>query len=139
MFLQTTPEPVTIISTLADLGLIGALLIGVVLTVYVTRRNGKNDRAVNGVNESVIAVMASLQTGLTSVVADQATMTAVQGRIVDGQRDIISHLDRVTLSLSSQAESVAKLASNTENLVDIHVEIDRKMERLEELVRKGGT
>ena len=139
MFLQTTPEPVTIISTLADLGLIGALLIGVVLTVYVTKRNGKNNRAVNGVNESVIAVMASLQTGLTSVVADQATMTAVQGRIVDGQRDIITHLDRVTFSLASQAESVAKLASNTENLVDIHVEIDRKMERLEELVRKGGT
>lgn len=116
MLLQTAAESADAISTIADLGMLGALLIGAGLAVYLIRsgngRNGKASTPANGLLE-----VARMQQGaITAMVADQATITATQAQIVEGQRVVAENMTRLVEVHNKSESTIGRLELLMEKL-----------------------
>lgn len=105
-------EAANIISALAELGTLGAVVIGGLGVWFVVQRSRKNG---NGAANQFIELLGRREDSLQEMVRTQQSLVSMQEQIVKGQSRIADRIDR---------------------LVEIHIKTEPTIERLERIMEE---
>lgn len=104
-------ETVNLVETLAQLGVLGAVIIGFGGAYFIMRREKKNG---NGTAQAL----------LDTFLQNQASMVEHQARLADGQKHIV--------------DAVAHVQEGMNRLVELHIRMEERTKVLDNLTRGEG-